>query len=71
MLVLKRKTNQRVIIGDKLVIVTVAELGRDGESGRYYVKLGFEADPSLTVHREEVYLKIQRESGLDTAPGSC
>jgi len=71
MLCLSRKTGQRIIIGDELVILTVTEIGRDGESGGFYVKLGFDADPSLPIHREEVYLAIQRgksqKNGLDTA----
>ena len=66
-LVLKRKFNQRIVIGDGLVTITVVDIGRNYDGGGYYVKLGFEADPSLTIHREEVYLAIKLETGLDTA----
>ena len=65
MLVLSRKLMERIIIGDGLVTITVVDI----QPGQ--VKLGIEADPSLPIHREEVYLAIQRgksrKNGLDTA----
>ncbi|MFH1184704.1 MAG: carbon storage regulator [Chloroflexota bacterium] len=61
MLILSRHVGERIIIGDGLVTITVVEIRGDK------VRLGIEADPSLPVHREEVYLEIKREAGLDTA----
>jgi len=55
MLVLTRKTNESIIIGDD-VKVTVVEV--KGEQ----VKLGISAPKRVTVHREEVYLEIQKEN---------
>ena len=54
MLVLSRKLMERIIIGDGLVTITVVDI----QPGQ--VKLGIDADPSLPIHREEVYLAIQR-----------
>jgi carbon storage regulator len=55
MLVLTRLEGQSVIIGDKNIIVTV--LGsRNGQ-----VKLGFDAPEDITIHREEVYERIQKQ----------
>lgn len=55
MLVLTRKTNESIIIGDE-VKVTVVEV--KGEQ----VKLGISAPKRISVHREEVYLEIQKEN---------
>jgi len=55
MLVLTRKTNESIIIGDD-VKVTVVEI--KGEQ----VKLGISAPKRISVHREEVYLEIQKEN---------
>ena len=65
MLVLSRKLMERIIIGDGLVTITVVDI----QPGQ--VKLGIEADASLPIHREEVYLAIKRgksrKNGLDRA----
>lgn len=52
MLVLTRKRNQRVLIGDAIE-VRVLETGRDK------VKLGFTGPPEVPIHREEVYERIK------------
>lgn len=58
MLILSRKTNESIFIGDSIKIMVV-EI-KDGK-----VRLGIEADRGVEVHREEVYLLIKRgkESG--------
>lgn len=54
MLVLSRKRNEQIMIGDSIVI-TVVEVRGDK------VRLGIEAPSHVTVHRQEVYDAIQRQ----------
>ena len=56
MLVLTRKRDERIVIGDDIVI-TVVEI-RGGK-----VKLGVEAPSCVSVHRHEIYDAIKREAG--------
>jgi carbon storage regulator len=61
MLVLSRKSRESVVIGGsdgfhRLLKVTV--LGIKGAN----VKLGFEVDPDVPVHRSEVWERIQADS---------
>ena len=53
MLVLSRKFNENIVIGDD-IIVKVVRLEGD------VVKLGIQAPASVSVHRQEVYDEIQR-----------
>ncbi len=55
MLVLTRKLGESVTIGDDIKISVIDIKGRQ-------VRLGIEAPPSMTIHREEVYAKIQEEN---------
>lgn len=55
MLVLARKKNQRIILPDVHVEITVLSIQPD------LVKIGIVAPRELAVHREEVWLKIVRE----------
>jgi carbon storage regulator len=57
MLVLTRKPGQTVVIGES-VRVTVIEISPG------VVRLGFEAPPEVSIHREEVYREI---NGKDDA----
>lgn len=57
MLVLTRKINESIMIGDE-VKVTIVEVKGD------QVKLGITAPRQISVHREEIYLEIQRENRL-------
>lgn len=51
MLILERKHNERIRIGDDIVVtVTMIAPGR--------VKLGIEAPRHVAVHREEIYQRI-------------
>jgi carbon storage regulator len=53
MLVLSRKPGERIVIGDG-VIVTVVDVGSDR------VRLGICAPPATSIHREEVWTRIQQ-----------
>lgn len=60
MLVLTRKNRESVVVlkneaGEVLLKITVLDI----EGGR--VKLGFEAEQRLPIHRQEVYERILRD----------
>lgn len=59
MLILSRKCNEQIVIGDNIVITVVAIRGAN-------VRLGIDAPSSVSVHREEVQRAI-REGRLGTA----
>ena len=58
MLVLSRKRDERIMIGDQISLLVV-----DIKGDR--VRLGIEAPSDVTVHRKEVYEAIQRERALE------
>ena len=60
MLVLTRKLNQSIKIGDD-VEITVIEVRGD------QVRLGVTAPRDVAVHRKEVYLQIQQENRAASA----
>ncbi len=55
MLVLSRRRDESIIIGDEIVI-TIVDIRGDK------VRLGIEAPKEIPVHRQEVYEAIQREN---------
>lgn len=55
-MVLSRFQNQRIYINDGQIIITLVEVRRNGQ-----VRLGFEADENIKIHREETQIKIERE----------
>ena len=59
MLVLSRKRDETIVIGDSIV-VKVLEI-RKGPDGKPYVRLGIEAPRGVEVHRHEVWISIQEE----------
>jgi carbon storage regulator len=54
MLILTRRVGETLMIGDE---VTVTVLGIKGNQ----VRIGVNAPKDVSVHREEIYLKIQAE----------
>jgi carbon storage regulator len=58
MLVLSRKLNQAIMIGDDVRVIVVA-VDRD------QVKIGIEAPREISVHRSEVYEEIRRTKKAD------
>ena len=58
MLVLTRKSNQSIMIGDEIEISVLAVMGEK-------VRIGIEAPRSIPVFRREVYVEIQEDQGDD------
>lgn len=58
MLVLSRKTNERIMIDDD-VVITVVDIRGDK------VRLGIEAPSGVRIHREEVYKAIKEGGDKD------
>jgi carbon storage regulator len=54
MLVLTRKSNQSIMIGDDIEVSVLAIMGEK-------VRIGIQAPRDLPVFRKEVYLEIQQE----------
>lgn len=63
MLVLTRRLNQSIKIGDDIEI-TVIEVRGD------QVRLGVAAPRDVTVHRKEIYLQIQQENRASASASS-
>jgi carbon storage regulator len=63
MLLLKRKLNQRCIIGDGIVVQVV-------EIGPGWVRLGFEAPKEVGIDREEVRQAKDAVAGYHGLPGA-
>lgn len=61
MLVLTRRPGESIMIGDD-VVVTVLDVRGD------VVRVGIKAPRSVQVHREEVYLELQRANREAASP---
>jgi carbon storage regulator len=55
MLVLTRKPNQSIMIGDDIEVIVLSGSGDK-------IRIGIEAPRDIRVFRKEVYLEIQREN---------
>jgi carbon storage regulator len=56
MLVLTRKSNQSIMIGDEIEVSVLSVMGEK-------VRIGIQAPQRVPVFRKEIYLEIHRESG--------
>ncbi len=56
MLVLTRKSNQSIMIGDEIEVSVLSVMGEK-------VRIGIQAPQSVPVFRKEIYLEIHREGG--------
>ena len=64
MLVLTRKSNQSIMIGDDIEVSVLSIMGEK-------VRIGIQAPPDIPVFRKEVYLEIQQErDGAANSNGS-
>jgi carbon storage regulator len=62
MLVLTRKSNQSIMIGDEIEVSVLSVLGEK-------VRVGIQAPRDIPVYRKEVYLEIlQDEAGTAASP---
>jgi carbon storage regulator len=62
MLVLSRTINESIIIGDEIEVLIVGVRGDK-------VRLGITAPKNISVHRREIYDKIQEERGCKKQSG--
>ena len=60
MLVLTRKSNQSIMIGDNIEVSVLSIMGEK-------VRIGIQAPRDIPVFRREVYLEIQEERGPGAA----
>jgi carbon storage regulator len=56
MLVLTRKSNQSIMIGDEIEVSVLSVMGEK-------VRIGIQAPQQIPVFRKEIYLEIHREGG--------
>ncbi len=63
MLVLTRKSNQSIMIGDDIEVTVLAIMGEK-------VRIGIQAPRDVPVFRREVYLEIQDEAAGDAGTGA-
>jgi carbon storage regulator len=63
MLVLTRKSNQSIMIGDDVEVSVLSVMGEK-------VRIGIQAPQEIPVFRKEIYLEIHREDGVEeSTPG--
>jgi carbon storage regulator len=64
MLVLTRKSNQSIMIGDEIEVSVLSVMGEK-------VRIGIQAPQKVPVFRKEIYLEIHREAtGVPVSDGN-
>ena len=63
MLVLTRKPNQSIMIGDDIEVSVLSVVGEK-------VRIGIQAPHDIPVFRTEIYVEIQREEGERESPAN-
>jgi carbon storage regulator len=63
MLVLTRKSNQSIMIGDDIEVSVLSVMGEK-------VRIGIQAPQKVPVFRKEIYLEIHREAGVAATPST-
>jgi carbon storage regulator len=63
MLVLTRKSNQSIMIGDEIEVSVLSVMGEK-------VRIGIQAPQKVPVFRKEIYLEIHRETGAVASPAA-
>lgn len=57
MLILTRRIGETLMVGDEIAVTVLGVKGNQ-------IRLGVDAPKSVTVHREEIYQRIQNADGL-------
>ena len=61
MMILTRRIQESINIGDDVVVTVLGTVG-----GK--VRIGIDAPRDIPVHREEIYWRVQQENGDDSDP---
>ena len=60
MLILTRKVDESIIIGDNITLTVLSVKGKQ-------IQIGVDAPPDIKVHREEVYDRIRENEAIAKA----
>ena len=62
MLILTRRIGEKLMIGDEVMVTILNVSGNQ-------IKIGIEAPNDVSVHREEIYLRIQNDKAVVSTTG--
>ena len=57
MLILTRRVGESLVVGDDVILTVLGVKGNQ-------VRIGVNAPKEISVHREEIYARIQQEKGI-------